>query len=167
MSPKGCCLATHSFNFNNSVTTGPNWTPEVIKAATAAGLHVSALIPENAQLIWEDIEYQVKVGFVRMIAASNLFGENQPPNLKVSRVAVVPQDNRCGRIILNLSAVADPKYADNRKAPGPSAAPTPSPGRPQNQPAATRPSNRWSTTQQNLPKTNPALKHWAQHSHPS
>jgi hypothetical protein len=86
----------------------------------AAGLHVSALIPENTKLIWEDIEYQVNVGFVRIISASDLFGENQPPDLKISRVAVVPQDNQRGWIILNLSAeVADPKFADSRKAPGP------------------------------------------------
>jgi hypothetical protein len=72
---------------------GPDWTPEVIKAATAAGPHVSALIPENTKLIWEDIKYQVNAGFVCIISASDLFGENQPPDLKISRVAVVPQDN--------------------------------------------------------------------------
>jgi hypothetical protein len=137
MSPEGCCLTTYSFNFNNSVTTGAlptvvptGWTPEVIKAATAAGPHVSALILENAQLIWEDIEYQVKVGFVRMIAASNLFGENQPPDLKIKRVAVVPQDNHHSRIILDLSAeVADPKYADNQKAPRSKRSPDPESGK--------------------------------------
>jgi hypothetical protein len=96
----------------------------------AAGPHVSALIPENAQLIWEDIEYQVKAGFVRMITASDLFGESQPPDLKISRVAVFPQDNRHGRIILNLSVeVANPKYADNRKAPRSKRNPGPKPGK--------------------------------------
>jgi hypothetical protein len=83
---------------------GPNWTPEVIKVATAAGPHVSTLIPENTKLIWEDIIYQVSMGFVHIISASDLFGENQPPVLKISRVAVVPQDNQWGRILLNLSA---------------------------------------------------------------
>jgi hypothetical protein len=69
----------------------------------AVGPHISALIPENAHLIWEDIEYQVS-------SASDHFGENQPPDLKISQVAVVPQDNSHGRIILNLSAeVAKPK----------------------------------------------------------
>jgi hypothetical protein len=109
---------------------GPDWTPEVIKAATAAGLHVSTLIPENSQLIWEDIEYQVKAGFVCMITASNLFRENQPPNFKISRVAVVPQDNHHSCIILNLSAeVTNPKYADNRKAPRSKCSPDPEPGK--------------------------------------
>jgi hypothetical protein len=135
MLPEGCCLATCSFNFNNSVTTGapPTAVPtgpqsEVIKAAMAVGLHVSALIPENAQLIWEDIEYQVNAGFVHMIATSNLFGENQPPDFKISWVAVVLQDNRHGCIILNLSTdVANPKYANNRKAPRSKHSPDPEP----------------------------------------
>jgi hypothetical protein len=104
--------------------------PRSHQAATAAGPHVSALILENAQLTWEDIEYQVKkAGFVRMIAASDLFGENQPPDLKISGVAVVPQNNRRSRIILNLSAeVANPKYADNRKVPWSKRSPDPEPG---------------------------------------
>jgi hypothetical protein len=66
----------------------------------------------------EDIEYQVNAGFVCIISASDLFGENQPPDLKISRVAVFPQDNQRGWIILNLSAeVANPKFTDSRKAP--------------------------------------------------
>jgi hypothetical protein len=42
-------------------------------------------------LIWEDIEYQVKAGFVRMIATSNLFGENQPPTSKSHRLQWSPK----------------------------------------------------------------------------
>jgi hypothetical protein len=98
---------------------GPNWTLEVIKAVMAAGPHISTLILENTKLIWDDIKYQVNMGFVRIISASDLFGENQPPDLKISRVAVVPQDHQRGRIVLtvtvNLSAeVADPKFTDSR-----------------------------------------------------
>jgi hypothetical protein len=81
-------------------------------------------------LIWEDIEYQVNTGFVRIICASDLFGENQPLDLKISRVAVVPQDNRRGRMILNLSAeVANPKFTDSRKAPRSKRAVDPEPGK--------------------------------------
>jgi hypothetical protein len=109
---------------------GPNWTPEVIKAAMAAGPHISALIPENTKLIWEDIKFQVNVGFVRIISVSDLFGKNQPPGLKISRVAVVPQDNRRGWITLNLSAeVADPKFANSQKAPRSKQAVNPEPGK--------------------------------------
>jgi hypothetical protein len=101
--PRNLFLQLQEFCYKGCpVQCSPVWTPEVIKAAMAAGPHVSALILENTKLIWEDIEYQVNVGFVRIISASDLFGENQPQDLKISRVAVVPQDNQQGQIILNL-----------------------------------------------------------------
>jgi hypothetical protein len=65
---------------------------------------VSALTPDNVNLIWEDIDNQVAARFVRLVKARDLFGPNQTPNLKISRVAVVPQADCQGRIILNLSA---------------------------------------------------------------
>jgi hypothetical protein len=68
---------------------------------------MSALTPNNINLIWEDIDYQVAAGFVRLVKARDLFGPNQTPNLKISRVAAVPQADRWGRIILNLSAEVD------------------------------------------------------------
>jgi hypothetical protein len=92
---------------------GPPWSPEVINAAREAGPHVSALTDENVQLIWEDIEYQKQAGFVRVVSESNLFDGEIPPELKISRVAVVPQTNRRGRIIVNLSAQV--KLPSNRQ----------------------------------------------------
>lgn len=88
---------------------GPDWTEEVIQAARKAGPHVSACTPENVELIWDDIGYQEEAGFVRVIPESQLFPEGEPPpkRLKISRAAVVPQVNRRGRIILNLSAEVD------------------------------------------------------------
>jgi hypothetical protein len=83
---------------------GPAWSAEVVQAARAAGPHVSALTDENVKLIWEDIEYQQQAGFVRVVPESILFGDDTPDELKISRVAVVPQTNRRGRIIVNLSA---------------------------------------------------------------
>ncbi len=83
---------------------GPDWSRAAVEAAKAAGPHVSALLPENVTLMWEDIEYQVKAGFVTLVTETELFADEGPPNLKISRVAVVPQVNRRGRIILNLSA---------------------------------------------------------------
>jgi hypothetical protein len=68
---------------------------------------MSALTPNNVSLIWEDIDYQVAAGFIRLVKAQDLFGPNQTPNLKISRVAVVPQADHQGRIILNLSAEVD------------------------------------------------------------
>ena len=89
---------------------GPEWKEHVIKAAMAAGPHVSAMTDDNVLLIWEDVTYQSDAGFVRIVTASDLFGDNIPPGLKFSRVAVVPQANRRGRIILNLSAEVDLGY---------------------------------------------------------
>jgi hypothetical protein len=83
---------------------GPPWSTEVIAAARHTGPHVSALTEENIQLIWDDVEYQQQAGFVRVVTESILFGAGQNPALKISRVAVVPQTNRRGRIIVNLSA---------------------------------------------------------------
>ena len=83
---------------------GPPWTPEVIQEAKKAGPHQSACTPEAAELIWEDIQYQVDAGFVKIVRHDDLFGESTPKELKISRVAVVPQENRRDRIILNLSA---------------------------------------------------------------
>ena len=93
---------------------GPDWDDDVIQAARQAGPHVSALDPDNLDLIWEDITYQQKAGFVSIVTADELF-DGHPPDLKISRVAVVPQNNRRGRIILNLSAEVDMGY---QKVPG-------------------------------------------------
>ena len=87
---------------------GPPWEAEVIQAARETGPHTSACTPENVELIWDDIQYQAEAGFVRIVSESKLFGgEKIPEELKMSRVAVIPQDNRRGRIILNLSSQVD------------------------------------------------------------
>jgi hypothetical protein len=44
--------------------------------------------------MWEDIEYEVKAGFVTLVTETELFADGGPPSLKISRVAVVPQVNR-------------------------------------------------------------------------
>ncbi len=65
---------------------------------------MSALTPENVELVWEDVSYQQSAKFVRIVPRSVLFRGPVPRELKISRVAVVPQTDRRGRIILNLSA---------------------------------------------------------------
>ena len=55
-------------------------------------------------LIWEDVTYQKDAGFVRIIPLADLRRQGFPSNTKVSRLVVVPQVNRRGRLILNLSA---------------------------------------------------------------
>ena len=83
---------------------GPPWPAPVIAAARRTGPHMGANTPENVELIWEDIQYQVDAGFVKVVSAAELFDGDPPAELKILRVAVIPQTNRRGRIILNLSA---------------------------------------------------------------
>jgi hypothetical protein len=94
---------------------GPAWPREVIDQAMKTGPHTSALSEENVKLIWEDVQYQERLGFVRILTEKELRHE-LPLNLKVSRVAIVPQVNRRGRIILNLSAEVEmPTYRPKGK----------------------------------------------------
>jgi hypothetical protein len=53
-------------------------------------------------LFKEDIEYQIRAGFCRVFLWDDIV-KMRPTNLKISPVAVVPQVNRRGRIILDLS----------------------------------------------------------------
>ena len=85
-----------------SVDCGPDWTPENISVAIQRGPHRSALTPEALTVFDEDISYQVAAGFCEVITLDELRARN-PPNLKISPVALVPQLNRRGRIILDLS----------------------------------------------------------------
>jgi hypothetical protein len=54
--------------------------------------------------VWDEVLYQVEAGFVKLVLKPELFMEGGPRNIKISRLAVVPQNNRRGRLILNLSA---------------------------------------------------------------
>ena len=94
---------------------GDDWPLEVVLAARAAGPHVSALLDDSVELVWEDVEYQQAAGFIKIVRESELFGPGQAKNIKISRVAVVPQANRRGRIILNLSAEVDLTGSDRRR----------------------------------------------------
>jgi hypothetical protein len=62
------------------------------------------LSTESAALVWEDVSYQQSAGFGRFVSEQELFADGGPSSLKLSRVAVVPQTDRRGRIILNLSS---------------------------------------------------------------
>ena len=96
------CLAKFATS-GTPTNCGEPWPDDVIEQAIATGPHVSALTESGAALLWEDIQYQVDAGFVRILTEQELRDERSP-ELKVSRVAVVPQENRRDRIILNLSA---------------------------------------------------------------
>jgi hypothetical protein len=81
---------------------------------------------------------------------------------------VVPQENRCGHIILNLSTgVADPKYADNRKAPRSKRSPNPKPGKATKSTRRNPPLQSLVNDMTEPAKDQSGVKRWAQHSRPS
>jgi hypothetical protein len=79
----------------------------------ARGAHRSALDPDSIALVPEDIQCQVDVGFCRIVTWKELQGL-RPKNLKILPIAVVPQRNCRGRIILNLSFPVYPRDKRNR-----------------------------------------------------
>ncbi len=84
------------------VDCGPDWSWDVIKAAVTRGPHPTAPTPKAVALFEEDIEYQRKAGFCKVIPWEEI-KRRCPPNLKISPVAAVPQVGRRPRIILDLS----------------------------------------------------------------
>eukprot|EP00978_Attheya_sp_CCMP212_P043507 scaffold285421_cov55-Attheya_sp.AAC.1 len=60
------------------------------------------MTPEARKLVLEDVAYQADARFSRIITWDSI--KNNPPSrLKISPLAVVPQVNRRGRLILDLS----------------------------------------------------------------
>ena len=84
------------------VDCGAPWDWATIEAAVDKGAHSSATTDESLALIEEDVAYQVKAGYARIISWEDL-QRLRPRNLKVSPLAVVPQRNRRGRMILDLA----------------------------------------------------------------
>jgi hypothetical protein len=84
------------------VDYGPDWSWEVVEAAIARGPHPTASTPDAIALFKDDIAYQCKAGFCKVMLWEDL-KRLHPQNLKKLPVAVVPQVGRQGRIILDLS----------------------------------------------------------------
>ena len=84
------------------VDCGPDWEWAVTCEAVQRGPHPLALTAESIQLFADDIAYQQRAGFCKVLTWEEL-QDLRPPNLKISPVAVVPQADRRGRIILDLS----------------------------------------------------------------
>ena len=84
------------------VDCGEPWTWEAIQLAVTRGPHSSALTPEARALIADDIAYQVQAGFSEIMDWETV-KQLAPKNLKVSPLAVIPQVNRRGRLLLDLS----------------------------------------------------------------
>jgi hypothetical protein len=92
------------------VDCGKPWSKETIITAVARGPHRSALTPEAIQLVHEDVDYQVGAGFSEIVMWDDI-KEHLHVNFKVSPLAVIPQTNRRGRLILDLSFGV---YADGK-----------------------------------------------------
>jgi hypothetical protein len=79
------------------------------------GPHKSATSAASIQLVAEEVEYQVKAGFCEVIPLESI-AMNPLRNLKISPLACIPQTNRRGRLILDLSSpVYRPQAGFKRK----------------------------------------------------
>ncbi len=84
------------------VDCGADWSREAIDLAIQKGPHRSALDATTMQTVHEDVHYQVEAGFSSIVLWDNI-KEALPKRLKISPLAVVPQKDRWGRLILDLS----------------------------------------------------------------
>lgn len=84
------------------VECGEPWSQEAIDLAVERGAHPTARTPDAIELVHEDVKYQVEAGFSEIVLWDDI-RHRLHKNFKVSPVAVVPQPNRRGRIILDLS----------------------------------------------------------------
>ena len=80
---------------------GAPWSEEALAAAVEHGPQKGALSEEAIQLVHDDVEYQVKAVFAEIYFWDDLKGDH-PSNLKISLVTVIPQQDRRGRITLDL-----------------------------------------------------------------
>jgi hypothetical protein len=76
--------------------------------------HTSALTPATRQLTTEEIVYQVAAGFSEIVAWSDI-QTLRPPQLKISPLAVIPQEGRQGRLLLDLSFAVQAPCASRGK----------------------------------------------------
>jgi hypothetical protein len=84
------------------VDCGPDWSWDTIKAAIERGPHPTACTSDAHDLFKEDITYQVTAGFSKVMLWEDV-KRLHPANLKISPVALIPQEGRRGRIMLDLS----------------------------------------------------------------
>ena len=94
--PFGAQLA--SWTTGVAVDCGAEWTREAVELAVARGPHPTAIAPDAAALVHEDIECQVKAGFTETVFWDET-KDNLPAPFKISPVAVIPQTGRRGRIV--------------------------------------------------------------------
>jgi hypothetical protein len=81
---------------------GPDWEWDAVLAAVARGPHYSAMESKNIKLVHEDVQYQVDAVFLKIVLWEDL-KRLKPHTLKISPLAVIPQKNHWGRLILDIS----------------------------------------------------------------
>ena len=108
MSP-AACVSFHAFaeelktwEDGVPVDCGDAWDWEKIEAAVKKGPHKSAMSPESIALVREDVDYQVAAGYAQVLTWEEV-KRVRPKQLKISPLAVIPQRERRGRMILDLS----------------------------------------------------------------
>jgi hypothetical protein len=77
------------------VDCGPDWSWDVVEVAITSRPHPTASTPDSTALFKEDIAYQVKAGFCKVVLWEDL-KRLHPLNLKILPVAVVPQVGQWG-----------------------------------------------------------------------
>jgi hypothetical protein len=92
----------HKWRHGIKVDCGPDWSWENVEEAVPCGPHPTASTLEAISLFKEDIAYQVKAGFCKVMLWEDI-RKLRLCNIKILPVAVVPQVGRRGRIILDLS----------------------------------------------------------------
>jgi hypothetical protein len=92
----------HDWQDGIQVDCGEDWEWDVVETAVERGPHPTANTEQSWQLFADDIVYQQKAGFSKVMLWEDL-KKLRPKNLKISPVAVIPQIDRRGRIILDLS----------------------------------------------------------------
>jgi hypothetical protein len=70
--------------------------------------------PDSMALVHKDIQYQVEAGFCQIFIWQEV-QRQQTKNLKIAPIAVIPQRDWRGRIILDLSFPVYPQDRKNRK----------------------------------------------------
>ena len=111
MCPKGLALehpaARHLLEYATGgcpSKTGRNWNRQMIEEAIAVGPHVTSMEPEPMAVLAEEVVEKEKMGQCRVVDWEDI-KHDIPPQLKISRVAMVPHKSRKFRAILDLSFV--------------------------------------------------------------
>ena len=86
--------------------TAPPWSLQALETAISKGPHSSACTPEMTVFTRENMQRRIKNGFSILLLATDAIGIFRE-NLKLSRIAAMPQAHRRACLILNPSAQPD------------------------------------------------------------